>query len=67
MQTNVGQAFDMEAYLETMRREALSRELEMERTGGRHGLGVWGSMLVASALVLALTWRGLRGSQAGAV
>jgi hypothetical protein len=64
---NVGQTLDMEAYLEAMRREALSRELEMERSGGRHGLVVWGSTLVASGLILGLRLRGLRGSHAGAV
>jgi hypothetical protein len=64
---NVGQPLDMRAHLEAMRHEALSNELEVERSGGRHGLVVWGSALVAGALILGLTWRGLRGSLTGAV
>ena len=64
---NAGRPLDTPAHLEAMRREALSNVLEMERSGGRHGLLVWGTVVVASALVLGLTWRGLRRSQAGAV
>ena len=64
---NVGQPLDTQSYIEAMRREALSNELEMERSGGKHGLVVWGSLLLGGALILGLTWRGLRGSRVGAL
>jgi hypothetical protein len=64
---NVGRPLDTQSHLEAMRREALSNEVDMERSRGRHGLALWGSLLLAGALILALTWRGVRGSQVGAV
>ena len=57
---NAGQPLDMHAYLEAMRREALSAELEMERSRGRHGLVLWGSILIAGGLIFGFAaWRRL--------
>jgi len=55
--------FDEKASLDAR----LLHQLEKERSHGRHGLVVWGCLLVAGSLTLGLTWWGFRGSQLGAV
>jgi hypothetical protein len=63
----IGHIVDEAAYLEAARREAMWRELDKERSSGRNGAIIWGSLLLGSAAVLGLTWQAIRQRQPGAV
>ena len=62
-----GPSMSAQAYLEATRQAAMERELSLERRDAAHGLAVWSTVLVVSAVLCWAGWVVLRRRSVGAV